>query len=212
VGRDNGSREAVMAKKNDELRTVAYHEAGHAVIAFVLGRWVKRVSIVPGFYYDSQVGDVEYLGISESTDGHPYDGALVYIAGPVAQKKFGQPEPWKGTSDYFHLEEELEDFKAHDFETVKKYAETLVELMVEQHWELITALAEHLLVVKEMDRDELREFLVKTHQKMTREAHYPPEPFFDGLEACKAWAEKNKEKLTDMMTCDPQLKFKMDDK
>jgi hypothetical protein len=189
-----------------DLRSIAYHEAGHAVIAFVLGRWIAKVTIVPGSLYDPDGsefggwgGDQGYLGLVVSTDSHRYEEALVCIAGPAAQKQFGNPAKWAMEADYFMVGKALEEFKAaHGFASVKQYAEKLVELMVSQHWELITALAEHLLVVKEMDSDAAREFLVVAHQRLIREAHYPPEPVFDGLDAYEAWVEKHKEKFDDL--------------
>lgn len=193
-----------LERQNRQLRSTAYHEAGHAVIAFVLGHWVGNITIVPGddILSDERgesLGVQSYLGRVFITDAHSYEQALFAIAGPVAQKQFGNPKPWKETPDYFMLVRALKEFKAaHGFKSVNQYAETLVELMVKQNWELITALAEHLLVVKEMDRDAARDFLLAAHQRLIREAHYPPEPVFDGLDAYEAWIEKHKEKLDDL--------------
>jgi hypothetical protein len=192
--------QAWRVKKNTEeyqLRSIAHHEAGHAVIAFVLGQWIMKVTIVPGYSDETLAGD--YLGLAKVTDGHSYEQALVFMAGYAAQKQFGNPEYDKRTTaDYILLDKALKSFKGNGFESVNQYSERLVELMVNQHWELITAFAEHLLVVKEMESDDAREFLVATHQRLIREAHYPPEPVFDGLDAYEAWIEKHKEKLKDL--------------
>jgi hypothetical protein len=166
--------------------------------------WITKVTIVPGYLYGNEFGgwggDQSYLGLAVSTTGHNYEESLVILAGPAAQKQFGDPAKCKTEADYFMLGEVLEEFKAHHhgLKSVKQYAEKLVELMVKQNWELITALAEHLLVVKEMDSDAAREFLVAAHQRLIREAHYPPEPVFDGLDAYEKWFEKHNEKLGEL--------------
>ncbi|HEY6388448.1 MAG TPA: hypothetical protein VIX91_22440 [Candidatus Acidoferrum sp.] len=64
-----------LEQQDRELRSIAYHEAGHAVVAFLLGRWILSITIVPGYDEcpENDKWPEEYLGRAESTGGHSYE-------------------------------------------------------------------------------------------------------------------------------------------
>jgi hypothetical protein len=93
---------ASMSKKLTESARLAtaYHEAGHAVIAWKSGIKVKSVTIVPGDGFDGQVDQASPLrGINLEFDGSDRariraEAAIVIsLAEPLAQRRFS-PRSW----------------------------------------------------------------------------------------------------------------------
>ncbi len=76
---------------DDQLRATAFHEAGHAVMAFSLGRVVSKVSIKPG---QSAIGQSNLgtcalgKGRSKATKDQLEDEVLILFAGMVAESHF----------------------------------------------------------------------------------------------------------------------------
>ena len=70
--------------KSQKLSATAYHEAGHAVIAYVLGREIKEVSIVPK---GRKAGRVRYKKITAIKEPELLDLAVMSLAGFVAQDR-----------------------------------------------------------------------------------------------------------------------------
>jgi hypothetical protein len=86
---DSPSDAAVPATA--ELLATAYHEAGHAVMAMILGRNIQKVTIKPG---QVQTGGVR-LGVCELGPGRSRssqdlieDEVMILLAGMVAESKF----------------------------------------------------------------------------------------------------------------------------
>jgi ATP-dependent Zn protease len=74
----------------------AYHEAGHAVVALILGRAVQRVSILP---------DHEHLGVCEFAKGmsRPSEDwlereILIALGGIAAEARFTGNYAWDGAA------------------------------------------------------------------------------------------------------------------
>ncbi len=75
----------------DPLMATAYHEAGHAVMAMVLGRRVQKVTITPGKLEGggSRLGICEMKkGRAKSTKDALEDDVLVLLAGMVAEARY----------------------------------------------------------------------------------------------------------------------------
>jgi hypothetical protein len=67
-------------RKNPELRAVAYHEAGHAVLHVLAGQQVESVTIVPTKEY---LGQTRLASSAQPVDG--YRTLICLLAGPVAE-------------------------------------------------------------------------------------------------------------------------------
>jgi len=94
---------------------MAYHEAGHAVVAISLGIQVKKVTIKPTRDFHGRVTHAPVLTardirrINEGSETpHTRDRmeklAMVCLAGPMAQQRF-KPRSWRdwhGASDFEH--------------------------------------------------------------------------------------------------------------
>jgi hypothetical protein len=100
-----------MPRKRIDDVMVAYHEAGHAVMALSFHRAVLRISIVPK---DGMLGYITLPG--RETFSHPYSfgtfhpvrearDALIYLAGPAATRRY------RGRDELMDLLSSLVDWK-----------------------------------------------------------------------------------------------------
>jgi hypothetical protein len=72
------------------LRATAYHEAGHAVMAMLLGRAVQKVTIAPGqSHLGAQRLGACHLQKGKSRGSHDYleDEVMILLAGMVAESQ-----------------------------------------------------------------------------------------------------------------------------
>ena len=157
------------------LKATAYHEAGHAVVSFVLGRRFKRVSIEP---MDDAAGYVEYYDdriirkICEGTHcviwllENPAEEERIVtralasaVAGCMAQEKAfpGSVEPWQCEGDRDFLADVLISWDPDNgWATAKAEA----EIILSRHWDLVERLAEALLSRRTLTGKEARAILV----------------------------------------------------
>lgn len=94
-----------MSSATDRLELIAYHEAGHAVIALVLGLNIGRrgVTIIPD---KTSVGSTDLPRfwvsggfIAPRTHVRIENYAVAYLAGPAAQDRFRPRSRFRGHSD-----------------------------------------------------------------------------------------------------------------
>lgn len=72
------------------LKATAYHEAGHAVMAMILGRAVQKVTIVPGqSHLGAQRLGACHLQKGKSRSSHDFleDEVMILLAGMVAESQ-----------------------------------------------------------------------------------------------------------------------------
>jgi predicted nucleotidyltransferase len=124
----------------------AYHEAGHAVIAWALGCMVRFTII-----------DAEG-GRCECEDPPEDEGKIVLcFAGPAAQRKHGPGESWHGGGDYGKAAEIALRFGVSD-ERASKLIDRAHEL-VAAHWGSIKRVAEALVERGTLQADEIEALL-----------------------------------------------------
>jgi hypothetical protein len=148
-----------MEPKREKHRAIAaHHEAGHAVVAHMLGCTVRRVAIGD----DSGSTEVRY-GRGEQAKER---AILVTLAGPYAQKRFDQRSDWRGRShtgvssgcDFDIVTDLIHTMhgKGKVAEAYWRYVEARAEQLVNQHWDRIEPLAEALLQRKAMTGDAMK--------------------------------------------------------
>jgi hypothetical protein len=142
------------------LKRIAYHEAGHAVVAFVLHRRFTHVSIIPD---DTNLGHVRTPKLPPAFQpDSDYSGAtrklcekeaMVSLGGPIAERvKIGRTM-WKGAdSDVKHAFDMCIYHCGNDVET-NAYLNWLMErtksvLSFGRQWAAVEALAQELVVRK----------------------------------------------------------------
>jgi Peptidase family M41 len=150
------------------LRSVAYHEAGHAVAALELGRSIKYVSIVPT---EDRLGVVHQNALpawfkpDRSSDGRHRRlierEVLIDLAGIAAEHRFSGRNNWRGAGSDFHQAIELASYLYHG-KVLEKYMAFMVErvrTMVAgpRFWVQVEALAEELLKQRQLSAKRVRE-------------------------------------------------------
>lgn len=153
------------------LRTVAIHEAGHAVVAHFQHVKIRDVTIVPtktfkGLVRRTHVRFVHHGMFDDSLAGSDRAERHIRVAfaGQIAQRKFAPRSKWKrgGAADHA-LAMELfwpichADREARDLHLQMLWREA--ECLVDRWWKVIRLLADELIEHKTLTRDEAREVI-----------------------------------------------------
>ena len=93
---------------NKEQKSVAYHEAAHAVAYFEMGRRIRKVTIVPSgdyqgccFGYSSKIPRLDTTEITPRLRERVEWEIILYFVGSLAEKRFlgKHPTGWTKISD-----------------------------------------------------------------------------------------------------------------
>jgi ATP-dependent Zn protease len=157
-----------QAKENKE--ETAYHEAGHAVIGFLLGRYPVSVSIVADgkgavgkteFEQDAPKGGFRYFDESEKKRTYIRTRVLIEVAGTIAHDvKFPGRAHDAGDANDEHWAKQLvtEGVRADDDrEGYLSDARQEAESLLKNNWHLVEKVAVALLERKQLSRAELLE-------------------------------------------------------
>jgi ATP-dependent Zn protease len=134
---------------DDALRSVAYHEAGHAVVALALGLKVARVEIFPE----------DYSGGADAENSHHLplvDRIAICVAGMNAAKMFDAPPSCElaDAGDHRMVLELLEDMEETDattaYDTRQKGRQRAEELL-KAHTNSVEDIATRLLTELKID-------------------------------------------------------------
>lgn len=160
-------------KNKTRLEPIAYHEAGHAIAAWILEHRVDRVTIEPTVDYLGQavhphpLRGMEYFDYSPKTQRRAENTVKICLAGVAAQRKYNPRSVRRssGSRDYeeacgvlFRLcDSDEEEMRAY-FRLLQIQTRNLVENPV--NWKAIDILARELLKRRTMSRKSLREFII----------------------------------------------------
>jgi hypothetical protein len=153
------------------MELLAYHEAGHALVAHYLGGRVQRVSIESE--WDEELrheGDTEVVWpVGQMTGGEFQEaGVLVALAGPVAEMLYsGEPYHPALVAEWANDWDEAARLTAEFIPTEAlqmKYLETQTRrlwklLDDEPLWSALAALADELLAHETLDEEQVAETL-----------------------------------------------------
>jgi hypothetical protein len=159
------------ARGSHSSEAVAHHEAGHAVTAIVLRTPIKSVTIVPA---PGALGQLKHRPIHwGGRDGefnstpHGIDRAerhiMVSMAGPLASRKFLPGSHWRrtGNSDFDSVRVLFTHIiSGPDPEYLRLYFGKLwrqAELLIDDNWKEIRAVAAELLKRGTLDKDAVRD-------------------------------------------------------
>lgn len=121
----------------------AYHEAGHAVLAWALGSKVRFVRI-----------DITGGGECQCEDPVEAEGKFILcFAGPASQRKHGPVEAWHGGNDYAQAVKVGECFGISDARASKLIGRA--HELVADHWDSIERMADALIERGALEDDEV---------------------------------------------------------
>ena len=154
------------------LKKIAYHEAGHAVIALHLDLGIKRVSIKPEGMFMGTVSHKRPFKLEEErikvgivkTRLKMEDNALCSLAGPHAQKRFNSTGCGRRqliNTDHINVYKNIEFLfpDEHIMDTYFKFLNAWSKFLVDRYWDQIEAVAQHLLEKETISGVELINFL-----------------------------------------------------
>jgi cell division protease FtsH len=154
-----GWLKAMMAERTEQQREeTAYHEAGHAVMGFVLRRYPQSISIIPDgtgavgkteFDKDAPKGGFRYFDDSDAKRRYIRIRVLIEVAGTIAHDlKFPGRDHDQGDAHDNHWARELivesvswED----DHEVYLERTKQEATLLLKENWHLVEAVAGALL-------------------------------------------------------------------
>lgn len=126
---------------------VAYHEAGHAVVALALGRPVQLVTVLPDKH---RLGRCEFgKGKTKPTDDWLEREVLIALAGLAAEARHTGRYDWGGAQQDLRGVEQLASLRAgaKHWERLSRRLLSKVEHMLEQpgHWRAVELIAAELV-------------------------------------------------------------------
>jgi hypothetical protein len=161
-----------MSKRSiSQIEATAYHEAGHAVIAYMLGYRPQCVTIVPtvdttGHIIQTNPLDGFQLNPDSSDEARLRIESLITIcfAGPIAQKRYN-PRSWRrahGEWDYEKIAELGLRVCASDEQASAfvRWREIVACDMVRAHWPRIQLVAGQLLKRENLSHTDLDAIIV----------------------------------------------------
>ena len=143
----------------DDLMATAFHEAGHAVMAEVLGRMVNKVTIAPG---KSQFG-IGRLGFCEVGKGRNRavkdpleDEALIMLAGMVAEARFTGEYCQRGAAEDLRAVNQLVGMRAETERQQSKLLRRLLDKTESLLDDEVNAKAVELVAAELIERTQLK--------------------------------------------------------
>lgn len=147
--------------QNKQLQAVAYHEAGHAVMGFLLGRKILGASVIPD---ESSMGRVEF-DTSWIKELHEWDERfsdemvfqlLIHLAGPAAEEIYtGEYVPIYGEYETdIQKAVDAAEYLVGNSKELDDYLDRAYEcatIILTEHWEAVKAVADSLLKHRQLD-------------------------------------------------------------
>jgi ATP-dependent Zn protease len=168
ISRDAGG---AMNRRRRRHESTAYHEAGHALAAFVLRLKIGRrgVTIVPDKERDmlgyaniaAQLRERPDRAISARTRARIEAWAVARLAGDVAERKFNGRRRFGGHSDLLQASDLLEyiSTSVEQFDARLRVAYVGARDLIEGNWPSVQAVAEELLRKRTLSSNEIEKLV-----------------------------------------------------
>jgi len=161
-----------MNRRRHRHESTAYHEAGHAVAAFVLRLKIGRrgVTIVPDKERDmlgyvnitTQLRERPDCATSARTRARIEAWAVSHLAGDIAERKFTGRRRFGRHSDLLQASDLLEyiSTSVEQFDARLRVAYVGAHDLIEDNWVSVQAVAEELLRKKTLSADEIEKLVL----------------------------------------------------
>lgn len=155
-----------LSEEDTKLVLIAIHEAGHAVMFWILGEDFDIVTIVPTRYYlgcvregSKLISGIDFrLPVSKATQEYMDRGMIIYLAGYAAESIYLRPKKPNSNASYWDFQH-ASDFCAYRFAN-RKGERAHVNQMVQNatdtiicHWLHVVVLAIELLEKKTISHE-----------------------------------------------------------
>ena len=161
-------------KEREKLKKTAYHEAGHAVAAFILRKRFKKISIIPN-PYENSLGRLSGCGWKSNLNPEfDEDGRLrhmvetqiiIFLAGPVAEAKLTGRYNHIGASKDYEGAVLYASYVTGSSEETSAYINWLLEktknILSIYRWDAVELLAGELIKRREIGYKTTREIIRK---------------------------------------------------
>lgn len=147
---------------DDQLTLTAYHEAGHAVMALLMGRSVQKVSIIPS---ESRLGACKVQkGRSKQVKDKLEAEVLILLAGMVAEGRKSGRYNTQGASQDLKNVEKLAMSRAGSMKAAQKFFRKMLDktqhlLSDEATWKAVKDVAAELLEHKSISGRAAKHYL-----------------------------------------------------
>lgn len=180
VEHDLGVVPTARPVKLSDIDRVAYHEAGHAVVALAVNRGAWRTLFLTTYAYGTMLGLMQLFHVERRRSVWTLDdyaaSIMVTLAGVISEEAFFGDRSDGGARDFEVIDDTLEALKesgllspgSHTVKNrilVEEISDRFIEALTEEtkkvvvnNLKLIKDLAEHLMVVREMVDEDIREF------------------------------------------------------
>jgi hypothetical protein len=147
------------------LEATAYHEAGHAVVSFGVGRGVRRVTIIPD---GDSLGHITNHGLPAFHPDYKTDGAtrrrveqcvMISLAGAIAEARFKGHRRRLGDGADLAQVFDLASYMVGETEELNAYVRWLwlrTRNLLEVHWPVVEHFAAELLARRHLTGREAR--------------------------------------------------------
>jgi ATP-dependent Zn protease len=161
-----------MKRRRRRYESTAYHEAGHALAAFVLGLKLGRrgVAIVPNEERDmlrcaniaAQLRERPDCATSARTRARIEAWAVAQLAGDAAERKFNGRRRFGGHSDLLQASDLLEyiSTSVEQFQARLRVAYVGAGDLIEDNWPLVQAVAEELMRKRRLSSNEVEKLVL----------------------------------------------------
>lgn len=166
-----------MENENYELDAIAYHEAGHAVMAFLIGTPIKYATVIPDKEYIGMVRISPRYKVEDVMSLSPIDwkmqkiiesDIMVKLAGQLAEAKYLGKEIDDVLTDHETSVSMMDNIVSSDEELDAYYDWLTIRtrnfIVSPRNWPIVEAVAKELLIHKQLSGRKVRRIILQTFE------------------------------------------------
>ena len=176
---------------NDDLAATAYHETGHALVAYILGTGFKTVSIIPrdeenalgalthlrdrSLIYNVLSGISNFILDHDTIDNLVKQSICIAFGGYLAEKKYGVDNKEGAQADFSFISDLIlahgpiddDSTNTEDYSVeFHNYCYNKTKELLEDNWFILDFIAKQLILQKELTYEEFDILVKKALEKL----------------------------------------------